>query len=85
MTTVDAHVHAHGLAVDVLKIDTEGYDGLVLLGANETLAQPSLKLVFFEYAVAPPWFERRDTSRGRSRRSSRTSLSATSLGSSHAQ
>ena len=61
VTTVDAHVHAHELAVDVLKIDTEGYDGLVLLGANETLAQPSLKLVFFEYAVAPPWFERRDT------------------------
>ena len=61
MTTVDAHVHAHELAVDVLKIDTEGYDGLVLLGANETLAQPSLKLVFFEYSVAPPWFERRDT------------------------
>lgn len=61
VTTVDAYVRAHKLAVDVLKIDTEGHDGIVLLGANETLAQPSLKLVFFEYAVALPWFERRDT------------------------
>jgi hypothetical protein len=31
----------------------------VLLGAAETLRSPSLKLVYFEYAVAPTWFERR--------------------------
>ena len=48
-----------GSSVDVLKIDTEGNDGLVLLGAAETLRSPSLKLVYFEYAVAPTWFERR--------------------------
>jgi len=58
-TTVDDYARTNGLAVDVLKIDTEGNDGLVLLGAAETLRSPSLKLVYFEYAVAPTWFERR--------------------------
>jgi FkbM family methyltransferase len=58
-TTVDDYARTNNLAVDVLKIDTEGNDGLVLLGAAETLRSPSLKLVYFEYAVAPTWFERR--------------------------
>ncbi|KAH9261078.1 hypothetical protein BASA81_000782 [Batrachochytrium salamandrivorans] len=48
--TVDEVVSRHKLDhVDVLKIDTEGHDPLVLLGASNLLAKHQVTLVIFEY------------------------------------
>lgn len=48
--TVDEVVSQHQLEhVDVLKIDTEGHDPLVLLGASNLLATHRVTLVIFEY------------------------------------
>ncbi|KXZ46827.1 hypothetical protein GPECTOR_40g561 [Gonium pectorale] len=50
MTTVDREVARYGMQhVDVLKIDTEGYDPTVLSGAYLTLLAHRVSVVTFEY------------------------------------
>ena len=50
VTTVDNELSARGWQdVDFLKIDTEGYDLNVLLGASDLLARKGVKVVQFEY------------------------------------
>lgn len=51
-TTLDAYVEAHGLQVDLVKIDAEGAEPLIVRGARETIAAtPGIK-VLLEYAPA---------------------------------
>lgn len=48
--TVDSIVQKYGLnEVDILKIDTEGHEYQVLLGAKRTLKQQKIKLIQFEF------------------------------------
>ncbi|GIL61561.1 hypothetical protein Vafri_16020 [Volvox africanus] len=50
ITTVDDLMRSRGLAyLDVLKIDTEGFDPAVLAGAYESLANQRVGLLSFEY------------------------------------
>ncbi|KAG2436159.1 hypothetical protein HYH02_011663 [Chlamydomonas schloesseri] len=50
VTTVDDYVRRNGIErVDVLKIDTEGFDPAVLAGAYETLRQRRVEVLVFEY------------------------------------
>lgn len=50
VTTVDDACAAHGLTrLDILKIDTEGYDKEVLKGAEETLASRKVRFVLCEF------------------------------------
>lgn len=54
--TIDEYARQASLShVDVLKIDAEGSDPLVLLGAWRTLR--TVRLVYFEYAMVPIWAE----------------------------
>lgn len=41
--------------IDILQIDTEGYDVLVLQGARQTLASHRVRMLMFEYNNNPPW------------------------------
>ncbi|GMH75325.1 hypothetical protein TL16_g06723 [Triparma laevis f. inornata] len=55
-TTVDAIFEEYQLKeIDVLSIDTEGYDPLVLSGASETLKQRKARYVEFEFHIHGPW------------------------------
>lgn len=48
--TVDGYVRANGIErIDLLKIDTEGHDCAVLLGARDCLAERRIGLAQFEY------------------------------------
>ncbi|GIM16526.1 hypothetical protein Vretimale_19157 [Volvox reticuliferus] len=50
ITTVDEQMRSRGLPyLDVLKIDTEGFDPAVLAGAYESLANQRVGLLSFEY------------------------------------
>ncbi len=48
VTTIDAHCAAHDLDPDLIKIDVEGVEGKVLLGARETLARKRA-IIFCEW------------------------------------
>ncbi|KXZ46826.1 hypothetical protein GPECTOR_40g560 [Gonium pectorale] len=50
MTTIDREIAVNGLPhIDVLKIDTEGYDPTVLAGAYSALQAHRISVVTFEY------------------------------------
>jgi FkbM family methyltransferase len=50
LTTVDDYCAQHAIAaVDLLKVDTEGHDLLVLLGARAMLERQAISVVQFEY------------------------------------
>ena len=52
-TTLDAFVAAHGIdRIDLLKIDTEGFDLAVLKGAGATLAAGRIGTIQFEFIPA---------------------------------
>lgn len=54
--TIDAYLAEKGIHhIDLLKIDTEGYDPLVLEGAAATLAANVVDLVQFEYHRIGKW------------------------------
>ncbi len=54
VTTLDAEVEKHQLEhIDFLKIDTEGYNLHVLLGASKLLAHNKINVIQFEYNN--PW------------------------------
>ena len=56
VTTLDKFVQAHSIIrMDVLKIDTEGNDALVLLGAIKTLAFMRPSYVTFEHHRIGHW------------------------------
>jgi hypothetical protein len=58
--TLDAWVEAHGLgarAIDVLAIDTEGFDAPVLAGGAALLARGGVRLLLFEYHNFRAWRE----------------------------
>jgi FkbM family methyltransferase len=60
--TVDSFCSERGVKqIDVLKIDTEGFDFEVLKGARSMLAQQAIKFISFEFNDIGP---RRDTSSG---------------------
>jgi FkbM family methyltransferase len=62
ISTIDSELAARNWPqVDVLKIDTEGYDYLVLKGATEALRQAKLGVIQFEYNA--PWRETSSTLR----------------------
>jgi FkbM family methyltransferase len=49
-TTVDEYVGANGISrIDLLKVDTEGHDFFVLLGAERSLSAGLVSIVQFEY------------------------------------
>ncbi len=53
VTTIDEEVANVGFSyVDILKVDTEGYDLHVLRGAERTLAEARIGIIQFEYSVA---------------------------------
>jgi FkbM family methyltransferase len=55
LTTIDNEVKINQIeSIDYLKIDTEGFDYFVLLGAKETLIRRKIKFIQFEYNKA--WF-----------------------------
>jgi FkbM family methyltransferase len=61
-TTLDAELASRGIEhVDVLKVDTEGFDLHVLRGAGELLANGQIDVVQFEYSSA--WQEAGSTLR----------------------
>jgi len=52
-TTLDSYLEAEGIArVDLLKIDTEGFDLAVLRGARRAIAEKRLRLIQFEFIPA---------------------------------
>jgi FkbM family methyltransferase len=54
-TTLDRFCSEHGIKqLDVLKIDTEGYDFEVLKGASSMLAQHAIKFIYFEFNDISP-------------------------------
>jgi FkbM family methyltransferase len=54
-TTLDHFCYDHGIKqVDVLKIDTEGFDFDVLKGAASMLAEQAIKFVYFEFNDITP-------------------------------
>lgn len=56
LTTVDAMVESLQLQrLFLLKIDTEGFDPLVLRGASKTLAGHKVDLLLFEYNSGGVW------------------------------
>lgn len=56
VATVDELVREHRLGrIDILKIDTEGFDPLVLQGAAQTLAARQVALLEFEYHGINHW------------------------------
>ncbi|GMH76085.1 hypothetical protein TrST_g9444 [Triparma strigata] len=55
-TTVDALVEQYEIKeIDVLAIDTEGYDPLVLSGASKTLKERKVRYIEFEFHIKGPW------------------------------
>jgi FkbM family methyltransferase len=61
-TTLDRFCSDRGIKqIDVLKIDTEGFDFDVLKGASSMLAQQAIKFIYFEFNDISP---RRDASGG---------------------
>jgi FkbM family methyltransferase len=61
-TTLDRFCFERGVKqIDVLKIDTEGFDLEVLKGASSMLAQQAIKFIYFEFNDISP---RRDASGG---------------------
>lgn len=46
-----------GVVIDILMIDTEGYDALVLEGAKKTLHSCLVRMIVFEYHSVCPWAE----------------------------
>ncbi len=61
VSTVDAFVAANGLGrVDLLKIDTQGFDGEVLAGARDTLAAGDIHAVLVELNFIPMYQEQAD-------------------------
>tara|TARA_B100000965_G_scaffold406716_1_gene447502 strand:+ start:1041 stop:1808 length:768 start_codon:yes stop_codon:yes gene_type:complete len=60
VTTLDEELYHRGWAhVDFLKIDAEGYDGLVLRGAHRLLEAKKINLIQFEYNA--PWAQANST------------------------
>src|ERR1700742_1902441 len=54
ISTVDQFCKAHDItAVDLLKIDTQGYDHLVLQGAHDMLTARRIKLICIEVVFVP--------------------------------
>lgn len=50
LTTIDQYCEASGiLRIDLLKIDTEGYDFEVIVGASGMLAKRAVRILQFEY------------------------------------
>ncbi|CAF4471132.1 unnamed protein product, partial [Rotaria sp. Silwood2] len=56
-TTLDAFVQANAIQdmIDVLKIDTEGFDPLVLKGAQLILKRQQVRLLIFEHHDIGAW------------------------------
>ena len=60
VVSIDSYAQSHGLAVvDVIKIDAEGHDSVIIDGAQETLRDRRVKLLFFEYGADLTWAKRR--------------------------
>jgi FkbM family methyltransferase len=58
VTTVDDQMIANNINfIDILKIDTEGYDPAVLQGAQVALRQKRVGIVLFEYNNLNLWFK----------------------------
>ncbi|KAL6772152.1 hypothetical protein ACKKBG_A29120 [Auxenochlorella protothecoides x Auxenochlorella symbiontica] len=58
LTTLDALVKDYAIpAIDILKIDTEGFDATVILGSMEVLARGRVSLLTFEYHEVGVWRE----------------------------
>ncbi|CAF1090302.1 unnamed protein product [Rotaria magnacalcarata] len=57
ITTLDDFVRLHRIQrrIDVLKIDTEGFDPLVLQGASRLLQEQRIRLMIFEYHGVGMW------------------------------
>jgi FkbM family methyltransferase len=54
LTTLDSYCKKHTIeTIDLLKIDTQGYDLEVLKGATELLAQKRIKLIYLEVNFVP--------------------------------
>lgn len=54
VSTIDAELAAHGIDhLSMLKIDAEGYDCRVLMGAQDYLSRGAIDVIQFEYNV--PW------------------------------
>jgi FkbM family methyltransferase len=57
-TTVDAFILKHEIPyVDILKIDTEGYDATVIQGAMQSIASGKVGVITFEYHEVGVWKE----------------------------
>jgi FkbM family methyltransferase len=56
VTNIDSFVRIEKLRmIDFLSIDTEGYDGKVILGMVKTLARGIIRVFEFEFHGNPPW------------------------------
>jgi FkbM family methyltransferase len=56
VTNIDSFVHVENLrTIDFLSIDTEGYDGKVILGMVKTLARAIIRVFEFEFHKMSPW------------------------------
>jgi FkbM family methyltransferase len=56
VTNIDSFVRVEKLRmIDFLSIDTEGYDGKVILGMVKTLARGIIRVLEFEFHANPPW------------------------------
>lgn len=58
LMTVDYFLKKYGIpAVDILKIDTEGFDATVIMGAMESIAKGLVGVISFEYHEVGVWRE----------------------------
>lgn len=64
VTTLDCYLHDHGIdQVDLLKIDTQGFDFEVLKGAEKTISKKAISVIKMEavfeslYEATPSWME----------------------------
>jgi FkbM family methyltransferase len=56
VTNIDTFVGKEKIEIiDFLSIDTEGYDGTVILGMAKTLSKGHIRVFEFEYHSNPPW------------------------------